>query len=153
MDDNEVATKNLTEVASSMALEGRIIFSKRVFPNEYLARLGIVDLFLDCFPYNAGSTARDALFMGAPILTLSGRTLVSRMAGSILNEAGLNELITHSTQEYVSKAISIGNSPFELLEIKRKVEKYTVNSKVGKKMAGEYEEALFKAYRAKLFEP
>jgi len=59
---------------------------------------------LDTFPYNAGTTASDCLWMGTPILTRSGRTYISRMAGSLLTSLGLTELVAFSLEEYEQKA-------------------------------------------------
>ena len=92
----------------------RLKFAGRINPADYLARFRAADLFLDTTPYNAGTTANDALWAGLPILTLSGKTYVSRMAGSLLNSIGLNGLITFSHDEYERKAIELYNNPTQL---------------------------------------
>ena len=63
--------------------------------NEYLFKLKHADLFLDTYPVCAHTTASDALWVDLPILTLSGKTIASRVAGSLLNNLNLNELITY----------------------------------------------------------
>ena len=62
--------------------------------DEYLARFTIADLFLDTLPYNAGTTASDALWAGLPVLTCAGASFAGRMAGSLLKTIGLPDLVT-----------------------------------------------------------
>jgi predicted O-linked N-acetylglucosamine transferase (SPINDLY family) len=81
--------------------------------DEYLSRFSQMDLYLDTFPYTSGTVASDALFAGCPLLTLSGKTMVSRMSASIVTYAGLPELVALNTNDYINKAISIANSPAE----------------------------------------
>ena len=99
--------------------EDRLIFAPRVAPPDYLARMALADLFLDTFPYNAGTTASDALWMGTPILTLSGRSYISRMAGSLLTSVGLPDLITTTLADYEQLAITIGRNPARAASYKR----------------------------------
>ena len=66
----------------------RLIFAPRVDLGAYLARLRLADLFLDTWPYNAGTTANDALLVGLPLLTCTGETLASRVAASQLRDDG-----------------------------------------------------------------
>jgi predicted O-linked N-acetylglucosamine transferase (SPINDLY family) len=108
VDDNPWATTNMRQAAQSCGVDpARLVFSPRVGKEQYLANLQLADLFLDGFPYNAGSTARDALSVGLPMLTLSGRTFVSRMAGSLLHSLGLTELITHDLASYEQRAVDL----------------------------------------------
>lgn len=100
----------------------RLIFAPRVFPSDYLARYKSADLFLDCFPFNGGTTVNDALWMGLPVITYSGRSFASRMAGSLLKNMGLNELITDSFAEYENLAIALASTPSKLEGIKNKIE-------------------------------
>lgn len=113
--DNEWAKENLVSTAKKMGIKkNRLIFAPRVAPAEYLARYQLADLFLDTFPFNGGTTANDALFMGLPLLTLSGRTFASRMAGSLLSNLGLPELIASSMEEYEEKAVRLAKNSGEL---------------------------------------
>jgi predicted O-linked N-acetylglucosamine transferase (SPINDLY family) len=73
---------------------------------------------LDNHPYNAGSTASDILWMGVPMVTLSGNTFVSRMAGSMLHYAGLDELIAHNHTDYENLAVALSTDPERLARIK-----------------------------------
>jgi predicted O-linked N-acetylglucosamine transferase (SPINDLY family) len=88
-----------------------LIFAPRVSPENYLARYAAADLFLDTFPFNAGTTANDALWMGLPVLTYTGRSFASRMAGALLHAAELDELITYNLKDYEEKAVQLANHP------------------------------------------
>ena len=110
--DNPWAEANLRKQAKRCGLEdGRLLFAGRVAPDAYLARYAVADLFLDTYPFNAGTTANDALWMGLPVLTYTGRTFASRMAGSLLTCAGLDELITYNLRDYEEKAVALAIAP------------------------------------------
>ena len=118
--DNPFAQANLTRVAGEEGIAPeRLIFAGRAQPADYLARFQLADLFLDTFPYNAGTTASDCLWMGTPILTRSGRTYISRMAGSLLTAVGLPDLITTTIEEYEQRAVQIGSQPARAASYKR----------------------------------
>jgi predicted O-linked N-acetylglucosamine transferase (SPINDLY family) len=76
---------------------------------------------LDTLPYNAGTTASDALWAGLPVLTCLGETFASRVAGSLLNAIHLPELITTTLEAYEERAIELGSHSDELKEIKHKL--------------------------------
>ena len=78
-------------------------------------------MFLDTFPYNAHATAVDALRVGLPVLTLMGKTFASRVAGSILKQVNLKELITENRENYKKKAIELANNTNKLFQIKKKL--------------------------------
>ena len=108
VDDNPEATRGLKAYVQGQGLsEHRLVFSQRVASQQYLGRLALMDLFLDCFPYNAGSTGRDVLLAGTPLLTLQGNTFVSRMGSSLLHHIGLGDLVARTADEYVQKAIEL----------------------------------------------
>ena len=118
--DNEWARENMLARAEKLGLtRDRLHFAPRVSPAEYLARFTLADLVLDTFPYNAGTTASDTLWMGTPIVTLSGRSYISRMAGSLLTHIGLPELVTESLADYERLAIRLGNQPQRIASYKR----------------------------------
>ena len=111
LSDNSWAEVNLRREAQVRGIErARLVFAPRVTPENYLARFAVADLFLDTFPFNAGTTANDALWMGLPVLTYSGRSFASRMAGALLTAAKLDELITHNLQDYEEKAVWLANN-------------------------------------------
>lgn len=117
--DNVWAEANLRREASALGVSpDRLIFATRVAPANYLARLAVADLFLDTFPFNAGTTANDALWMGLPILTMSGKTFASRMAGALLTAAELGELITSDLAAYEAKAVEIAVVSGEIERLK-----------------------------------
>lgn len=119
IDDNQWATRNLKDFVASRGLDPeRLVFTPRVPTTKYLARMPLADLFLDNHPYNAGSTASDVLWMGTPMVTLAGRTFVSRMAASMLHHCGLDELIAHSHAEYEDLATELANEPQKLANIR-----------------------------------
>lgn len=120
--DNPWAETNLRREAQVHGIDPtRLIFAKRVTPEAYLARYTVPDLFLDTFPFNAGTTANDALWMGLPLLTLSGRCFASRMAGALLNAAELPELITHDLASYEDRAVALANDQSALMKIRAKL--------------------------------
>ncbi len=120
--DNEWAKTNLIDEASLRGVDSaRLVFGGRIPTEEYLARYRVCDLFLDTFPYNAGTTASDALWVGLPVLTLMGQSFASRMAASLLNAIGLPELITDTQEEYEALAIELGLNPKKLADAKLKL--------------------------------
>ena len=125
MADNRWSEQNLREQARVHGIDSaRLIFAERAVPAEYMARLQLPDLFLDTFPYNAGTTANDILWMGTPILTCSGRTYISRMCGSLLTAVGLPDLITFSLEEYEKKAVLLGRNPKRIASYTRYLMQY-----------------------------
>jgi len=116
LSSNEATNQRLTAhaVARGIAAE-RIVFAAKLANPFHLARYVLADLFLDTTPYGAHTTASDALWMGVPVLTLSGRSFASRVCGSLVRSAGLPELVTESADEFVDRAVSLGNDPATLL--------------------------------------
>lgn len=101
--------------------EERIIFAKRMALPEHLARHQLADLFLDTFPYNAHTTASDALWAGLPVLTRLGDAFAGRVAASLLNAVGLPELVTTSKDEYERLALRLATEEGLLSSIKDKL--------------------------------
>jgi predicted O-linked N-acetylglucosamine transferase (SPINDLY family) len=120
--DNPWSQASMVKRAQERGIDtGRLFFAPRVAPDMYLARYTAADLFLDAFPFNAGTTANDALWMGLPVLTHLGRAFASRMAGALLHGLGLPELITHSPEEYEARAIEIAHQPVVHAELKARL--------------------------------
>lgn len=86
----------------------RLIFADKRRNPDHLARYPLADLFLDSLPYGAHTTASDALWMGVPVLTLSGRSFASRVCGSLVRAAGLPELVCSTPEEFVDRAVALG---------------------------------------------
>ncbi len=121
-DPNWPAKEHLRSCAKTMGLAPeRLIFSQKAEQKQYLAAYRHADLFLDTLPYNAHTTASDALWMGCPVLTLPGDTFASRVAGSILTAAELPELIMNSEQQYRDMAIHLGQDKEDLADLKKKL--------------------------------
>ena len=122
MDDNANATGNLRKEAAARGVNPeRLMFAKRQPLAEHLARHRVADLFVDTLPYNAHTTASDALWAGLPVLTCRGETFAGRVAASLLNAIGLPELITTSLEAYERMAIELAMHPEQLTAIKRKL--------------------------------
>jgi predicted O-linked N-acetylglucosamine transferase (SPINDLY family) len=119
---NALAERNLRREAASRGISPqRLVFGARVAPAEYLARYRAADLFLDTSPYNAGTTASDALWVGLPVLTCIGESFATRVAASVLTAAGLPELITHERSQYERLAIELATEPGRLGALRRKL--------------------------------
>lgn len=120
--ENAWSKYNLSTVARLEGIEpDRIIFTDYAERSEYLSRLAVCDLFLDTFPYNAGTTANDALWMGLPVLTLSGEVFQARIGSSLLSSLDLKELVTTNLNQYIETAIHLSHEPTSLLAIKHKL--------------------------------
>lgn len=118
-----LAVSNLRKEASSAGINpDRLIFAKRVAsPADHLARHRLADLFLDTLPYNAHTTASDALWAGLPVLTQIGETFAGRVAASLLMAIGLPELVAETSEQYERIAIDLATQQEKLPGIKRKL--------------------------------
>ncbi len=113
--DSEVAKANLQAAAGVRGVEPtRVIFAPKVVPAHYLSQLRLADLSLSAFPYGPGTLASDALRMGLPVLTIEGKSFVSRMAGDLLTAVGLSELIAPDMQGYIDMAVELAENPEKL---------------------------------------
>jgi predicted O-linked N-acetylglucosamine transferase (SPINDLY family) len=123
MGDGPAARTNLAREASARGIgPERLIFAART-PGleEHLARHRIADLFLDTLPFNAHTTASDALWAGLPLLTCAGNTFVGRVAGSLLCAVGLEELVTTSLEEYEALALRLARDAAMLGELRERL--------------------------------
>jgi protein O-GlcNAc transferase len=122
LEDNLVATDNLKKEALSKGVsDKRLVFSKKISPEQHLARLRLADLFLDTAPYNAHTTASDALWAGVPVLTCVGNSFASRVGASLLNAIGLDDFIVTTLNAYQAKAIELALNPIELSSAKERL--------------------------------
>ena len=116
------AAKNLKKEAVKLGInEDRLIFANYIPNEEHLKRIQLADLFIDTLPYNAHTTASDALRMGLPVLTCIGDSFAGRVAASLLNAVRLPELITTSQDQYESSAIALAKNPEKMKIIKDKL--------------------------------
>jgi predicted O-linked N-acetylglucosamine transferase (SPINDLY family) len=121
--DNPSAEQNLRDVAQYRGFSpDRLVFATRVSPENYLARYLVADLFLDTFPFNAGTTANDCLWMGCPLVTLTGRSFGARMAGALLTAAGLPELIAYNLADYQAIALELATDPQRCSALRAKLQ-------------------------------
>jgi predicted O-linked N-acetylglucosamine transferase (SPINDLY family) len=121
-EDNAQAAQNLKREAAARGVDARrLVFAPRVMPPDHLARTRLADLFLDTLPYNAHTTASDALWMGLPVLTCPGQTFPSRVATSLLRAIGMDELVTSSLGEYETVARDLALDGHRLAAIKAKL--------------------------------
>jgi protein O-GlcNAc transferase len=124
LETNSWARENLRrEAAARGVAPDRLVFAPRVAPDAYLARIAAADLFLDTLPYNAHTTATDALWAGVPVLTCPGDTFPSRVAGSLLRAIDMPEMITESMERYELLALRLARAPEELAGIRAKLRK------------------------------
>jgi predicted O-linked N-acetylglucosamine transferase (SPINDLY family) len=120
--DNELAKRNLLNETRRLGVDShRIVFGERLGVEDYLARFRTMDLFLDTLPYNAGTTASDALWTGLPVLTCTGASFAGRVATSALRAIDLPELITETPAQYEELAVALASSPSRLAQIKTKL--------------------------------
>ncbi|MFM2057733.1 MAG: hypothetical protein RLY71_2118 [Pseudomonadota bacterium] len=119
----ELSQRNLRRSAAEQGVAPeRLIFAQRVpRVEDHLARYRQADLFLDTHPYNAHTTAADALLAGLPVLTCMGNAFPARVAGSLLHAAGLPELVTHSPDEYEALAFALATDPARLVALRHKL--------------------------------
>jgi predicted O-linked N-acetylglucosamine transferase (SPINDLY family) len=120
--DNETAGKNIRGEAAARGVDPeRLVFGDRLAHEDHLARHRLADLFLDTLPYNAHTTASDALWVGLPVLTCCGETFAGRVAASILTAGGIPELVTHSLDDYEALALWLARDTSLLAGIRTKL--------------------------------
>lgn len=155
-EDIAEVTANLRRAAESNGVDGnRLVFAPRVAFGDHLARHGQADLFLDAFPFNAHSTASDALWAGLPVLTRAGDSYISRVGASLLTALGLPELITRSQHDFEARAVELASDPHRLAQIRQTLAQNRKSSPLfdtpsyAKHLEAAYAEA-FRRYRAGL---
>ena len=124
--DTGEGLENLRRAALSAGVApARVIPAPRLEePLEHIQRIQLADLYLDCFIYNAHTTATDALWAGVPVLTCVGETFASRVGASLLKAAGLPELICESPAQFVDKAIHLAQNPQELQVFRKHLQQH-----------------------------
>jgi len=114
--------ENLRRAAEKRGVTaGRLIFARYLPVAEHLARLQLADLFLDSLPYNAHTTASDALWTGVPLVTCKGPTFPGRVAASLLLAAGLPELVTESAADFEALAVRLARDGSALKALRDKL--------------------------------
>jgi protein O-GlcNAc transferase len=119
---NSAAAANLRREAEKRGVSSqRLIFAQKTNPTDHLARHHQADLLLDTLPYNAHTTASDALWAGLPMVTCIGSTFAGRVAASLLHAIGLDELVTTSLEDYEGLALRLAQDPSLLAAVKAKL--------------------------------
>jgi protein O-GlcNAc transferase len=122
LEDDEMASANLRKEAAARGVAAeRLVFAKRATHAEHLARHRCADLFIDTLPYNAHTTATDALWEGVPVLTCAGETFAGRVAASVLTALDLPELIVETAEDYERLAVELARHPETLAALKQKL--------------------------------
>ena len=117
-ESSATVSRNLRLEAAARGVSAeRLVFATRVLPPAYFARYRLADLFLDTLPYNAHTTASDALWAGLPLLTCRGNAFPGRVAASLLRAIGLPDLITTNLADYEALALKLASTPDLLAEI------------------------------------
>ncbi len=121
--NNDPVLQNLRSAAAARGIgEERLVFTRSIPERDvHLSRLTLADLFLDTLPYNAHATASDALCACLPVLTCLGTTFPGRVAASLLNAAGLPELIAGTHGEYEAMATRLALNPQQQLSIRQRL--------------------------------
>ena len=139
---------NLSNEASLQGISpSRLFFSGVLDPTANLSRYVCADLFLDTFPFNAGTTASDALWAGLPIISLRGESFAARMATSLLEAVGLQQLSVSSMDDYVRLAIELGTDKDRLSSIKQQLRRNRSSSSLfnTRRQASHLENGFFQA--------
>ncbi len=122
LEANSTAENNLRRAAAAKGVDPqRLVFAGRMSPAEHLARHQLADLFLDTLPYNAHTTASEALWTGLPVLTRIGETFAGRVAASVLNAIQLPDLITTTAESYEQVAIDLAMHPERLADVRHRL--------------------------------
>ena len=127
--DGQTARKNLhTEAERHGVPSSRLVFAEKVGREQHAARLSMIDLQLDTFPYTAHTTASDALWAECPIVTLIGESFPSRVCASILTTNGVSDLIASDWTDYREKAVNLARNPLLLTQFRKRIRHGNQNS-------------------------
>jgi predicted O-linked N-acetylglucosamine transferase (SPINDLY family) len=125
LEPRDAAKRNLQAAARARGIDpARLVFAPRVARAEHLARHRQAGLFLDTLPYNAHTTASDALWAGVPVVTCLGTSFAGRVAASLLGAIGLSELITRDLRAYEALALKLARDPAALAALREKLARH-----------------------------
>jgi protein O-GlcNAc transferase len=129
-DSSEVVTRNLRAEAARRSIDpARLVFAARTpTRQEHYARFSLGDVFLDTSPYNAHTTAAEALRLAVPLVTLKGSTFAARVAASLLNACGIPELAADTLPDYERLAIELAGDSNRLANLKERLRAARSNS-------------------------
>ncbi len=126
--DRTTAEANLRREAAARGIDqSRLVFAPRVPQADHLARHRLADLFLDTLPYNAHTTASDALWVGLPVVTCCGQSFAGRVAASLLRAIGMPDLITDDLEAYERLALRIASEASMLNELRERLGRHRLS--------------------------
>jgi predicted O-linked N-acetylglucosamine transferase (SPINDLY family) len=129
LDGGEAVRENLTRYAHHQGVDAaRLVFAPKLPHAQHLARLSLADLFLDTLPYNAHTTASDALWVGVPVVTCLGDTFAGRVAASLLRAVGLDELVADTPATYQAQLVRLAGDPQELARLREHLQRERLHS-------------------------
>ena len=109
--------------------ESRLEFELPESKASHLLRFSKIDIALDTFPFNGGTTTHETLMMSVPLIAIEGDRWASRMSADILLSANLPELIAKDRQDYIDKIVHLARSPEQIIYYKETIrEKYLDSS-------------------------
>lgn len=152
--DHERAISNLRNSAEKHGIPAnRLFFGGRLSRRDYLSQYHAMNVFLDTYPYTAGTTASDAIWMGVPVVTLKGRTFASRMASSVLMSCKLENLVASNPEEYIRIATGLYKNPTLYREVCNQVRSCRLSSNLfdSNQFAREFENLLSGLYNSQSF--
>ncbi|EJN09707.1 putative O-linked N-acetylglucosamine transferase, SPINDLY family [Bradyrhizobium sp. YR681] len=121
--DRSSAEVNLRQAAAAHGIDpARLVFARRMAQGDHLARHRLADLFLDTLPYNAHTTAADALWAGLPVVTCPGKSFAGRVASSLLRGIGMPELVTSDLGSYERLALRLALEPALLDDTRKRLQ-------------------------------
>ncbi len=161
LDYSTETNQRLREQAEARGVAGsRLHFAPKLPNPRHLARYPLADMFLDSVPYGAHTTASDALWMGVPVLTWSGRCFASRVCGSLLRSAGLPDMVCDTPDDFVSRAIHLagkGRGELEIVKARLEANRDTCTlfdvAKLSRNLEGLYRQMRDEYLAGKLHQP
>ena len=145
LEDNRFAPANLRREAQARGVAAeRLVFAPRLPLPAHLARHRLADVYLDAFPVNAHTTTSDALWVGCPVLTRSGDTFISRVAGSLLTTIGLPDMVTNNLEDYERQALRLARDADYLADVRARIQ--ANRNSCGLFDAGRFARGIEKAY-------
>lgn len=142
--DAEVAAKILERLVNCGIDPNMVSMHGFISRQGYLQAHAEIDMILDTFPFNGGTTTCEALWMGVPTLTIAGDSLIARQGASMLTAAGLGDWVASNASDFVNKAISFARDINHLADLRAKLREQVVTSPLfdGKLFARNMEQAL-----------
>jgi predicted O-linked N-acetylglucosamine transferase (SPINDLY family) len=131
LDEGPIASGNLRREAAARGVDPeRILFAPKLPQAEHLERLRLADLGLDTLPYNAHTTANDALFVGVPFVTQIGESFAARVCASLLKAVDLPELVVENAEDFVRLGVELAHNPERMANLRQRLVAARTNSRL-----------------------